>query len=47
MIVKILKRQRPGKVDEMTVGMILKNLEGLWMILKDFEDIEEKKTLQG
>ena len=43
----ILKRQRPAKVDEKSVRMILKNLEGFWMILKDFEDIEETKTWQG
>ena len=43
----ILKRHRPGKVDEKSVGLILKNFEGFWMILKDFEDIEETKTWQG
>ena len=43
----ILKRQRHGKVDEKSARMILKNLEGYWMILKDFEDIEETKTWQG
>ena len=43
----ILKRQRPGKVDEKSVRMILKNFEGLWMILKNFEDVEETKTWQG
>ena len=39
----ILKRQNPGKDDR----MILKFFEGFWMILKDFEDIEETKTWQG
>ena len=43
----ILKRQRPGKVDEKSVRIILKNLEGFWIILKDFEDIEETKTWRG